>query len=97
MAHDRHQLLTQHNSQFFHMLASLVKACLYCVVLYVVFLGNRGGFLECLCSFLLFPFHHVQITCQSRDNLCCTSTILSHILEYWSQHIDVAQLMKPVK
>ena len=97
MAHDRHQLLAQHNSQFLYMLASLVKACLYRIVLYVVFFGDRCSLLESLCRFLLFPLHHIQITCQSRDNLGCAGTILTHILEYWSQHIDVTQLVKPFK
>ena len=97
MFHHRLQLFAQLYSHLLDTLTGLIQTSLYRGVLYVVFLSDRSSLGECLGCFLLFPFYHIQITCQSRNDLCCTGTVLAHILEYWSKYIDVAQFVQGIK
>ena len=97
MLHHRLQLLTQLDSHLGNTLSGLVKTGLNSRVLNVIFLGDGGRFLKSSGSFLLFPLHHIQITSECGDDLRCASTVLAHILEYWSQYIDVAQFVQGIK
>ena len=91
MSHDRLQLLTQLYRHFRYTLASFVKSSLHRIVLHVVFFRDRVSFLKSLSRFLLLPAYHFQITSQCRNHLSCTGTILAHVFEDRSQHVDVTQ------
>ena len=97
MAHYRLKLLSERDRHFRHALSSLVKSGLYRGVLHVELIGYGYALVESLGSFLLLPSYHVEVSCKSRDNLRRPRPILPHILENRSQHVNVAQFVKPVE
>ena len=97
MLHYRLQLLTECHRHLRHTLASLVKSCLHRCVLHIELICDRRTLRKSLSRFLLLPPHHIEIASKSRDNLRSTSTILAHILEYWSQYVDVAEFVKTIQ
>ena len=97
MLHYRLQLLTECHRHLRHTLASLVKSCLHRRVLHIELICDRCTLRKRLSSFLLLPPHHIEVASKSRNHLCSTSTILAHILEDWSQYVDVAQFVKTIQ
>ena len=97
MAHNRLQLLTECHRHLRHSLASLVKSCLYRSILHIELICDRRTLCKSLSSFLLLPPHHIEVASKSRNHLRSTSTVLAHILEYWSQYVDVAEFVKTIQ
>ena len=97
MLHYRLQLLTECHRHLRHTLASLVKSCLHRTVLHIKLIRDRRTLRKRLSSFLLLPPHHIEVASKSRDHLGSTGTILAHILEDWSQYVDVAQFVKTIQ
>ena len=97
MLHYRLQLLTECHRHLRHTLASLVKSGLHRRVLHIKLIRDRRTLRKRLISFLLLPTHHIEVASKSRNHLRSTSTILAHILEHWSQHINVAQFVKTIQ
>ena len=97
MLHYRLQLLTKCHRHLRHTLASLVKSCLHRTVLHIELICDRRTLRKRLSSFLLLPPHHIEVASKSRNNLRSTGTILAHILEDWSQYVDVAQFVKTIQ
>ena len=94
MFHYRKQLFTQFNGKLCNSLTRLIKSCLDCIVLHVELFGHGSTLFKSLCRFLLFPLHHFKISCQCRNHLSSTGTVLAHVLEDRSQDVDVAKIMK---
>ena len=97
MLHYRLQLLTECHRHLRHTLASLVKSCLHRTVLHIKLICDRRTLRKRLSSFLLLPPHHIEVASKSRNHLRSTSTILAHVLEYWSQYVDVAEFVKTIQ
>ena len=97
MAHNRLQLLTECHRHLRHALASLVKSCLHRSILHIELICDRRTLCKSLSSFLLLPPHHIEVASKSRNHLRSTSTVLAHILEYWSQYVDVAEFVKTIQ
>ena len=97
MLHYRLQLLTECHRHLRHALASLVKSCLHRSILHIELICDRCTLRKRLSSFLLLPPHHIEVASKSRNHLRSTSTILAHVLEYWSQYVDVAQFVKTIQ
>ena len=97
MLHYRLQLLTECHRHLRHTLASLVKSCLHRTVLHIELICDRRTLRKRLSSFLLLPPHHIEVASKSRNHLRSTSTILAHILEYWSQYVDVAEFVQTIQ
>ena len=97
MLHYWLQLLTECHRHLRHALASLVKSCLHRRVLHIELICDRRTLHKRLSSFLLLPPHHIEVASKSRNHLRSTGTILAHILEDWSQYVDVAQFVKTIQ
>ena len=97
MLHYRLQLLTECHRHLRHALASLVKSCLHRSILHIKLIRYRCTLSKRLRRFLLLPPHHIEVASKRRYHLRSTSTILAHILEHWSQHINIAQFVKTIQ
>ena len=97
MAHNRLQLLTECHRHLRHALASLVKSCLHRSILHIKLIRYRCTLSKRLRRFLLLPPHHIEVASKRRYHLGSTSTILAHVLEYWSKYVDVAEFVKTIQ
>ena len=66
-------------------------------ILHIELICDRRTLRKRLSSFLLLPPHHIEVASKSRNHLRSTSTILAHVLEYWSQYVDVAEFVKTIQ
>ena len=97
MTHNRLQLLTERHRHLRHTFASLIKSSLHRSILHIKLICDRRALSKRLSRFLLLPPHHIEVASKCRNHLRSTGTILAHVLEHWSQHIDVAKFVQTIQ